>query len=140
MRYCDLVAKLCLTLCNPMDFRLPGSSVHGVSQARIPGCHFLLQGTQGSNPGLPYGRQMLYPLSHQGIPTIVKDGANFLDKTKLKTRLFLYLHPQIKIENYWFLNTCFSEDFKPTHFIVFYFFFFFIVFYFLLLMIFDHLS
>ena len=26
------------------------------------------QGTQGSNPGLPYGRQMLYPLSHQGIP------------------------------------------------------------------------
>ena len=32
-------------------------------------CHFLLQGifpTQGSNPGLPHCRQMLYCLSHQG--------------------------------------------------------------------------
>ena len=35
------------------------------------GCHFLLQGifpTQGSNLGLQHCRQMLYPLSHQGIP------------------------------------------------------------------------
>ena len=33
------------------------------------GCHFLLQGlfsTQGSNLGLPYCRQTLYRLSHQG--------------------------------------------------------------------------
>ena len=32
-------------------------------------CHFLLQGiflTQGSNPGFPHCRQMLYCLSHQG--------------------------------------------------------------------------
>ena len=29
------VAKLCLILCNPMDCSLPGSSVHGISQARI---------------------------------------------------------------------------------------------------------
>ena len=37
------------------------------------GCHFLLQGifpTQGLNPGLLHGRQMLYPLSHQGSPSI----------------------------------------------------------------------
>ena len=26
---------VCLTLCNPMDYSLPGSSVHGVLQARI---------------------------------------------------------------------------------------------------------
>ena len=32
---CVLVAKLCPTLCNPMDYSLPGSSVHGISQARI---------------------------------------------------------------------------------------------------------
>ena len=34
------------TLCNPMDFSLPGSSVHGIFQARILelACHFLLQG------------------------------------------------------------------------------------------------
>ena len=46
----------------PWDF--PGNST-GVD------CHFLLQGifpTQGSNPGLPHCRQMLYCLSHQGSP------------------------------------------------------------------------
>ena len=30
-----LVAKLCLTLCDPMDCSLPGSSVHGIFQARV---------------------------------------------------------------------------------------------------------
>ena len=29
------VAQLCLTPCNPIDCRLPGSSVHGIFQARI---------------------------------------------------------------------------------------------------------
>ena len=32
---CCLVATSCLTLCNPTDCSLPGSSVHGISQARI---------------------------------------------------------------------------------------------------------
>ena len=32
---CCLVAKPCPTLCDPMDCSLPGSSVHGISQARI---------------------------------------------------------------------------------------------------------
>ena len=32
---CSLVAQLCLTLCNPMDYSLPGSSVNEISQARI---------------------------------------------------------------------------------------------------------
>ena len=31
---CCLVAKSCLTLCHPMDRSPPGSSVHGISQAR----------------------------------------------------------------------------------------------------------
>ena len=30
----SLFAQLCLTLCDPMDCSLPGSSVHGISQAR----------------------------------------------------------------------------------------------------------
>ena len=30
-----LVAQLCLTLCDPMDCILPGSSVHGILQVRI---------------------------------------------------------------------------------------------------------
>ena len=30
-----LVAQSCLTLCDPMDYSPPGSSVHGILQARI---------------------------------------------------------------------------------------------------------
>ena len=30
-----LVSQLCPTLCDPMDCSLPGSSVHGILQARI---------------------------------------------------------------------------------------------------------
>ena len=30
-----LVVKSCPTLCNPMDYNLPGSSVHGILQARV---------------------------------------------------------------------------------------------------------
>ena len=32
---CGLVTKLCPTLCDPMDCSPPGSSVHGICQARI---------------------------------------------------------------------------------------------------------
>ena len=31
------VAQLCPTLSDPMDCSLPGSSVHGIFQARVPG-------------------------------------------------------------------------------------------------------
>ena len=52
-----MLAKSCLNLYNPMDCDQPGSSVHGIPQARIleMGCHFLLQGiflTKGLNPCL----------------------------------------------------------------------------------------
>ena len=36
-QYCCLLTKSCLTLCDPMDCSPPGSSVHGISQARILG-------------------------------------------------------------------------------------------------------
>ena len=65
-----LVAWSFLTLCDPVDCNLPGSSVHGESPGKNTGvnCHALLQGifpTQGSNPGFPHCRQILYQLSHQ---------------------------------------------------------------------------
>ena len=54
-----------------MDFSPPGSSVHGISQARNSrtgmGCHFLLQGiflTQGSNPHLLHWQADSLLLSH----------------------------------------------------------------------------
>ena len=65
-----LAAQLCPTLCNPMDYSLPGSSARGDSPGKNTGvgCHALLQGifpTQGSNPGLPHCGWILYHLSHQ---------------------------------------------------------------------------
>ena len=38
LRCCCLVAQSCLTLCGPVDFSPPGSSVHGILQARILEC------------------------------------------------------------------------------------------------------
>ena len=34
---CKLSCQSCLTLFNPLDYSLPGYSVHGISQARILG-------------------------------------------------------------------------------------------------------
>ena len=58
------VAQSCPTLCDPMDCSLPGSSLHGILQARVLEwvAIFLLQGiflTQGSNLGLSHSRQVL---------------------------------------------------------------------------------
>ena len=61
---CSVFSQSCLTLCDSMDCSLPGSSVHGILQARVGvGCHFLLQGifpTQGLNPCLLHCRQIFY--------------------------------------------------------------------------------
>jgi len=59
------VVQSCPTLCDPMDY-----TVRGMLQARILGMGSLslLRGifpTQGSNPGLPHCRRILYQLSHK---------------------------------------------------------------------------
>ena len=64
------VAQLCLTLCGPIDYSLPGSSVHGILQARVVEwvSQSLLQGiflTREANLGLLHCRKILYCLSHQ---------------------------------------------------------------------------
>ena len=45
-----LAAQSCLTLCDPMDCSLPGSSVHGVLHARIP--EWVAMPTPGDLPDL----------------------------------------------------------------------------------------
>ena len=45
------VTQLCLTLCDPMDYSLPGFSIHGIFQARV------LEWVAIS-----------FPMSHQGSP------------------------------------------------------------------------
>ena len=72
-----LVPQSCPTLRDPMDCSLPGFSVHEDSPGKNTrvGCHALLQGivpTQGSNPGLPYCKQILCCLSLQGSPRILE--------------------------------------------------------------------
>ena len=72
-----LAAQSCWTLCDPMDCSSPGSPVHGDSLGKNTGvgCHSLLQEifqTQGSNPGVPHCRRILYCLTHQGSPWILK--------------------------------------------------------------------
>ena len=64
------VTQSCLTLGDPMDCSLPGSSPWDFpGNSTGVGCHFLLQrifSTQGCNPGLPHCRQTLDRLCHQG--------------------------------------------------------------------------
>ena len=72
-----LVAQSCPSLCDPMNYSLPGSPVHGDSPGQNTGvgCHAFLQGivpAQGLNPGLPHCRQILYHLSHQGSSRILE--------------------------------------------------------------------
>ena len=60
-----LVTQLCSSLCELMDYSLPGFSVYGILQERILGlgCHSLLQGillTQGLNLSPLHRRQILY--------------------------------------------------------------------------------
>ena len=67
-----LVAQLRPTLCGPTVYSLPGSSVHGILQARrlewvaIPFSRVSSQ--PGTDLGLLHCRQILYHLSHQGSP------------------------------------------------------------------------
>ena len=71
------VAQLCLTLCNPVDCSLPGSSVRGMFPGKSTGvgCHFLLQGiflTQGLN-------SCLFSLLHWRILYTVPLGSPRID-------------------------------------------------------------
>ena len=62
-------AAKCLTLCDPMDYNPPGSSVHGISQARIPECVAMPSSRGSSQPKYRtciscVGRWVFYLLSH----------------------------------------------------------------------------
>ena len=66
-----LVPQLCLTLCNPTDCSLPGSSVHGILPARILEW-VAISYSKGSSQPTDWtwmsciGRWILHHLSHQG--------------------------------------------------------------------------
>ena len=83
-----------LTLCDPVDCSLPGSSVLGSPGKNSgAGCHSFLQAiflTQGSNPGLPHWRQILSHLIHQGSP---RSCILFLKGVDLKKNVKCVLKP-----------------------------------------------
>ena len=80
-----LLFSHCVQLLFNPDYKPPGSSVHGIFQARIKntrvGCHFLLQGiflTQGPNQHLLHWQADFLPLSHQGSPRFLFYGMKLL--------------------------------------------------------------
>ena len=72
-----LVAQPCLTLCSPMDYNPPGSSLNFPGKNTGMGCHFLLQEifpTQGSNLhlfSLLHWQEDSLPLAPPGKPLYV---------------------------------------------------------------------
>ena len=64
-----VVAQSCLSLCDPLDCSPPGSSVHGILQARILEW-VAIPFSRGIFPTQDFlhCRQILYCLSHQGSP------------------------------------------------------------------------
>ena len=68
-----LVAQLCPTLCDLMDWSPPGTSVHGDSPGYWSGCHALpgILPTEWSNTGLPHCSQIPYHLRNPGSPRIL---------------------------------------------------------------------
>ena len=72
---CCLVARVCSTLCDPMDGSLPGSSIHGSFQARIPewvDTHFS-RGSSWSKDRTHVsciGREILYHWATQEAPPV----------------------------------------------------------------------
>ena len=57
-----LLAQSCLTLCDPMDCGPPGSSVHGILQARIP-----------EWVAIPFSRRSSQPRIEPRFPTLQLD-------------------------------------------------------------------
>ena len=101
-----LVVQSCPTLCDPKDRSPPGSSVQGDSPGKNTGvgCHALLQAvfpTQGLNPGLPYCRQILYHLSHQGGPPLKAPSYSKLSIVSVEPQLCLVLLTPEQGALYW---------------------------------------
>ena len=92
---CCSIAQLCLTLCDPMDCSLPGSSVHGILQARILEWVTISSSRGSSQPrdqtlvtcGSCVGRRILYHCATWEAPE--ETGM----RTNRKLRALVVIHP-----------------------------------------------
>ena len=105
-----LVTQLCPTLCDTVDCRPdcspPDSFVHGDYPGKNAGmgCHALLQRifpTQGSNPGLPHFRQILYHPRHQESPL-----GRMESHSELWSQSVLYQQSCWSVGLYFYLTYC----------------------------------
>ena len=92
--YCCLVAKLCLTLCDPMDCSPPVSSVHGIPQARILGWVAMPSSRVSFQPRdwthfSCIGRQILYHWATRETACVIRE-------MQIKTRI-KYHHTPIRM-------------------------------------------
>ena len=79
---CAVHSQWCLTLCDPIGCSPCNSPGQNTGGGRLS----LLQGifaTQGSNPGFPHCRQILYHLSYQGAHSLEKYLFKFLANLKI---------------------------------------------------------
>ena len=108
------VAQSCPTLCDPMDCSLPGSSIHGIFQARIlewVAISFSRRSfqprdwTQVSHcrPGSLHCRQTLYHLSHQGSLRVMN-----IKFYRLKKQIYKYSVWEELTVHRWIKFSCFT--------------------------------
>ena len=83
-----LVAQSCPTLCNPMDCSAPGSSVHGIFQARA------LEWV-----AIPFSRDLPDPGIEPKSPALLADTLPSEPPGKLYSRTLLFIHPIYNISN-----------------------------------------
>ena len=118
------------TLCDPMDCNLLGFSVHRIFCLwnSCPGKNTgvgslpLLQRifpTQGSNPGLPHCRQILYQLSYQGSPhTLLMEKQNCTGSKNLNQQNYTCIFSETQKSHFQesiskvHSETCFSTNCK----------------------------
>ena len=68
----------CPTLCDPMNYSLPGSSVHGVLKNTGVDCHAILQGIFPPRDFLLYWQVNSLPLAPPGNPNLLSMKCYFL--------------------------------------------------------------
>ena len=107
---CCSAAQLCPTLWDPHRLYSPWNSS---GQNTGMDSHFLLQGifpTQGSNPGLPHCRRILYQLSYQGSLRILRWVAYPFSREPSRPRI----QPGVSCTGGWFLYQLSSQG-SPIH-------------------------
>ena len=85
---------MCLTLCNPMDYSLPGSSVHAILQART--LEWVAWGSSRPRDWTQVSCVVgwfFYHLSHQGSPFHLGEGVEFSRNWATAHFLTINVHP-----------------------------------------------